>query len=286
MQPSNLSRWLGEALGEAGAISAPRLPGDDLLIVYTPGAEPPAHQLYLAYLHAGRRALLAGAAEAALHVLPYREDAPAVVVFTDGGKSALTVVAAEQAAMLGAETYIVGPELHPVYEEKLGMLGVERVTVKGRHPVMAATLAALEWAPRPLGARAARLRRELDSLPSAAEWVVERFREQIEAIAGEQPGAVYYTPAMAPAAFYLARLAGEAGGSRPCVEPLQYLDEARRGVPAVAMYTELERHALREKVMAARVRGVKFVEVAVNTDPLTAGIYGMLLSAAAYQRMP
>lgn len=286
MQSSRLSAWLGEALGEAGILSLPRLPEEDPVIVYTPGAEPPAYQLYLGYLHAGRRTVVASAVEASLHIVPYREDVPAVVVFTAGGKDSLAVMASEQASTIGVRTILVGPELHPAYEEKVGMLGCERVTVRGRHPIMAATIASLKWSPRPLGARASRLEDEIASLASAAEWVLERFRDTVEALSQEDPEAVYYSPAMAPAAFYLARLASKRMGVPPYVVPLQYLGEARRGAGVVVMLTELERFAARERLMTARVRGVRYVEVSINTDPITAGVYGMLLSAAAYQDMP
>jgi hypothetical protein len=257
-----------------------------VVIVYTPGAEPPAHQLYLAYLHAGRRAVLATAVEAALHVLPYREDVSGVVVFTSGGKDSLAVIASEQAATIGLDTFLVGPALHPAYEEKAELVGAERVVVKGKHPIMATTIAALKWSPSPLGARAARLDEEVADLASAADWVLERFKAEIEALAEAPPEAVYYTPATAPAAFYLAGLASKRTGNRPYTAPLQYLGDARRGVQTVAMLTELERFAARERLMTARIRGVKFVEISVNTDPITAGLYGMLLAAAAYQDMP
>ncbi len=286
MQSSKLSAWLGEAIGEAGSLRAPRLPGNDIVIIYTPGAEPPAHQLYLAYLHAGRRAVLASAVEASLHILPYREDVAAVIIFTPGGKDSLALIAAEQASTIGLETILVGPELHPAYEEKAELVGAERITVKGRHPIMAATIASLKWSPSPLGARAARLDEEVADLASAADWVMEKFKATVEALSEESPEAIYYSPAMAPAAFYLAKLASKKIGGRPYTASLQYLSEAKRGVPTVVMLTELERFAARERLMTARVRGVKYVEVAINTDPITAGLYGMLLSAAAYQEMP
>ena len=281
-----LSRWLGDAIASAGAAGRPRLPGSDVVVVYTPGSEPPAHLLYIAYLHAGRRAWLAGAVEASLHILPYREDVAGVVVFTPGGRDGQAVMAAEQASMLGVETLVAGPRLHPAYEEKLSTLPAERLVVQGEHPLMAASIAALLWAPRPLGARAARLGGELEALPGAAEWVWDRFSPAIEALASEPPGVVLYTPATAAAAFYAASIQAAVAGRPPILAPLAYAHQAPTTERALALYTELERSMLRERLTTAVVRGVRIIQVNINTDPITAGVYGMLVAAAAYGEMP
>ncbi len=262
-------RAYAEALSAAKTLPAPRL-ADDTIVVYGRGGLAPAHTLYISLLHAGLRAQLAPATEASVHVLPYRETGP-VVIYTRDPRDLRALNAAMAATHLGLRVSLVAPRLHEAVEEQLDVLGVERILVPGKAPpLLTMTVASVIWTPQLMGAREARVRAEIDALHEALDWVSRAFHGVLPA-AREAAGAPpLYTPTTLPGAAYH----GEAVGERPL--PLEEADSLARGDAAVAYVAGVERHDYKDVLMRARLRGVRIVEIPLDTDPVTATLYSVL----------
>ena len=255
-----------EALSAARLLPRPRLE-DDTVIAYGRGGLAAAYTLFLALSHSGARAMLLRPMEAAVHVLPYRETGP-LVIYTRDPRDLRSLNAAMAGVHLGLEVYLVAPELHPALEEQLESLGVERIRVpRQAPPLLTMVLASLHWAPKMMGAREERLRREIGELDSALDWLKTT---QAAALGVEPPRLALYTPAALPGAAYHAEALG--GDARP----LEDAAGLGPGARAVAYTVGVERHGYKDIILQARTRRVELVEVPIDTDPVTAAAYSVM----------
>lgn len=253
-----------------------QLPGvfveEGALIVYTRGSEPPAYTLYIASLHAGLKTRIASAVEASVHLLPYR-DVSSTIVFTLNPRDSRALNTAITASLLGAKTTLVTPQPHEAFEERARAHGVEIVKITSKHPLLAMSIAALRWIPKLMGFREGRVREEISSLQTALTWVYERYKEIIER--GSVYDLVAYTPATRPGAYYYCRAV-------ECTEPIPMdaLSELPQGARVLALETTAEEHAYKDVLVNARMRGVNVDIVSLNTDPVTATLYSILVALA------
>ena len=264
-----------EALSAARLLPRPRL-GDDTIVVHGRGGLAAAYTLFLALAHSGARAVLLRPLEAAVHVLPYRETGP-LVIYTRDPRDLRSLNAAMAGVHLGLEVYLVAPPLHEALEEQLESLGVERIRVPpAAPPLLTMVLASLHWAPKMMGAREERLRREIGELDTALDWLRD---SQARALAGEPPSLVLYTPAALPGAAYHAEAVG--GEARPLEEALGLGPGSR----AVAYTVGVERHGYKDIILRARTSRVELVEVPIDTDPVTATVYSVLAAMLLTRRV-
>lgn len=253
---------------------ATRLPsafvGEGALIVYARGGEPPAYTLYIATLHAGLKSRVASAVEASTHILPYR-DVDRMILFTLNPRDSRALNTVITASLLGVKTTLVSPPLHEAHEEKIRMYDVEIIKVDSKYPLLTMTIAALHWTPKLMGFREGRIRGEISSLQGALRWVYENYVDVVER--GDQYDMVAYTPSTRPGAYYYARAKGI-----PEPLPLEALNELPRDMRVLAMMTTTEEHSYRDLILSAKTQGVTLELVTMNTDPITATLYSMLLA--------
>ncbi len=268
MLSSSLDKAYLEALREAERLSLRISEGE--LIVYSRGAEPPAYILYTGALHAGLKTRIASTVEAAIHILPYR-DYGKVTVITVNKKDPRAVNTAITATILGARATLVAPPLHEAYEERARMRGVERVIVTARNPLLTTSIASLKWIPELMGLREARVRGEISSLEGALKWLTETYREKLAP--GKQYDIVAYTPSTRPGAYYYCRAVGLLEPA-----PLEALAEAPRNSKALALATTTEEQEYKDIIISAGAQGVNIDLYTINTDPVTAGLYSLLIA--------
>ena len=275
-----LEEALAEAIRAAEQLEPPRLEGEPL-IAASRGAEPPAQLYYIGLLHGGNRAILATPSEVAFHLTPYREYQATLVGFTVDPKDTRLLHAVEAALTLGLKAVVTGPPMHPAYESRLEELGAERVRVEARHPLLAMAVTALHWVPRLHGFREERYRRELGELAGSAGWAGEEWDAEIRAAREEPPAMAYYTFSTRPGAYYYCRL--HPGCREPL--PLEAILEESRGASPLVFLSTVEEQSYKDVMLAASVKGVKPVLVKINTDPITAGFYAMLVAASMLGRI-
>lgn len=269
-----LSRGFLRALAESER--AGRIPvSGGTIIISSRGSEPPGHILWMGCVHAGVRAFLSSPAEANIHLIPYSEeiDARMAVVFSASINDPRALESVVTASALGLESYFVGPRMNRAYEERLSSLGAHRITVDGAAPLLSMSFIALNSIPRLRGAREERFRAEVGDLPSAPGWIVERYGGALDS-ARRARGHVLYTPSTKPGAYYHCLMTG-------CLEPLP-LEALHRlgslGGGAVAYVNSTEEHLYKDVLLEIRRRGLEVEVFRLNTDPLTAGIYSMILA--------
>jgi hypothetical protein len=278
MELSSLKGAYLEAVSEARALRRLRIE-EGAIIAYGLGAEAPAHLLYLGMLHSGRSAALLPASTAAYHLVPYRDPDSALIVFAYSQRDPRVVHAVEAASLVGFDTYLVAPKLHDAYEEKVSALDVERVSVGGPGPLFSMSLYSLLITPSLSGFRKERLRRELDEVASAFDWVLETFSGEI----GEmrtRPENVLSTPSTLPGAFYYCKVTGCASVSL-LDAALEYPSRALKN--SVAYVTSVEERGYRDIVSRLGSVGARIIRL--NTDPLTSSLYIITMSAIAARRL-
>ncbi|MDM7276025.1 MAG: hypothetical protein P3X22_007945 [Thermoprotei archaeon] len=268
MLSSSLEKAYLEALRSSQKLSLKVSEGE--LIVYSRGAEPPAYILLMGTIHAGLKTRIASTVEAQIHILPYR-DYEKVTVFTISRKDPRAVNAAITAAILGARVTLVAPPLHEAYEERVRMRGVERVVVTSQTPLLTASIAALRWTPELMGLREARVRGEILNLEGALKWLVETYGDRLAS--KKQYDIVAYTPSTRPGAYYYCRALGML---EPI--PLEAVAEAPRNSKILALATTTEEQEYKDIIMSAGIQGVEVDIYTINTDPLTAGLYSLLIA--------
>lgn len=268
MLSSSLEKAYLEALREAQKLSLKVSEGE--LIVYSRGAEPPAYILYTGTIHAGLKTRIASTVEASIHILPYR-DYEKVTVFTVNKRDPRAVNTAITAAILGARVTLVAPPLHEAYEERARMRGVERVTITAPNPLLTTSIAALRWVPELMGLREARVRGEILNLEGALKWLIETYGDKLAP--KKQYDIVAYSPSTRPGAYYYYRATGF-----PEPAPMEALAEAPRNSKALALATTTEEQEYKDILITANAQGVKIDMYTLNTDPVTAGLYSLLIA--------
>ncbi len=270
---------LSRSLSDARSLPRLSLSGD-LLIVSSQEASAAARILYVGALSSGARAVLTGATEASVLLMPYRE-VGRVVAYAVSPRDSRVVRAVEEALMLGSETYLVAPRLHEALEARLSRHeGLMRVEVPASTPLMTMIFASAIWSPRPMGARASRIEAELQTLEEAPQWVLQTFSGQVSEVASLVSFSAFYTPAAEPGARYLCLASDRCESARPLDELSRFKGEA-----AVLMETTSEAHDYGDLEVGAAARGLRTVRVIINTDPITAGVYSAIFGALAAGRV-
>ncbi|MCE4613264.1 MAG: hypothetical protein F7C07_05465 [Desulfurococcales archaeon] len=277
MELSKIKELYVRALGEARRLEKPRLTGGHI-IVYGPGAEAPAHLLYLGVLHAGERAELVSAATAAYHLVPYREPGD-LVVFAYNSRDPRVVHAAEAASLTGFRVYLIAPKLHDAYEEKISSLSVERITVEGPAPLLSMSVFSLLIMPNLKGFRAQRVREEIESLDTAFEWVLKEYGEAAVKMP-PRPDYIVATPSTYPGASYHCRMIG-CTSVIGLESALEY--PARTLKDSIAYISSVEQRGFRDVLTKLKTIGTSIIEY--NTDPLTTSIYVIITAVIAAKKL-
>ncbi|GBF09183.1 hypothetical protein apy_09080 [Aeropyrum pernix] len=273
-QQSRLEEAVEKGLAWARRVDPPELKGE-LVVAASPTGEPAARILCVGVLHSGGVCRLAHPSEASLSLLPYREYEFTLVAFTGDPKDSRIVHLAEAASLLGARgLYVVGPPMHPGYEERLSMLGASRVEAPREAPVLSMSIASLVWTPRLLGMREGRFRGEIEALSGSTAWLRERFAGEIEEARGSSSVEAYSTPLGLPGALYL-----YLSGQSRAVHPLEMLPLHRTPPTPIVFMASVEEPSYRDVIRSSTVRGVRPVVFNINTDPITVGFYSILIAA-------
>ncbi|MEB3779190.1 MAG: hypothetical protein GSR85_03045 [Desulfurococcales archaeon] len=269
MQSSSLEDVYIHALSMAKKLPKPEL-GEDSIISFSGGAEPPAFILYRALLHSGVKAQLASASEVGVHIIPYRETGP-LILFNVGEKDSRVIHTLEAASLLGIRAYLISPPMHPAYEEKVESLGVERILIDSRYPLLVMSLSSLFWSPRMMGGREGRFRAELGELESAFSWIASKIKG-LDHKEARNVNIVFYTPSMAPGAYY------HCYTLPTCIQPaqLEYALRLGRGARGIAYINGVEEHDYKDVIITTTLKGVKLSIVKLDTDPVTSGLYAIL----------
>lgn len=280
MQSSDeLLKALSRSLSEARSLPRPDLSGD-LLIISSQDAAPAARVLYVGALSSGARAVITGATEASVLLMPYRE-VNRVVAYALSPRDSRVVRAVEEALVLGSEVYLIAPPLHEALEERLSRReGLRRIEVPTSAPLMTMIFASALWSPRPMGARSSRVEAELQALDEAPQWVLQTFSRQATEVANLTGFSAFYTPAAEPGARYLCLASDRCDCARPLDELARF-----RGGTAVLIETTSESHDYGDVEIGAAARGARIVKVVINTDPITAGVYSAIFGAIATGRV-
>ncbi|MEB3759225.1 MAG: hypothetical protein GSR81_00050 [Desulfurococcales archaeon] len=260
-----LEKSYSKALERAKAL--PRIQiGDETIIVSTTRARAAARILYMGILHSGKQVFLSSPTEAMYHLLPYRETGK-VVVFNDEPRSLRIVGLAESAGLLGAETTIITPSLHPAVKERIQQQNAELIEVPDKDPLLIMALYALLNTPSLMGSRQERFQAELDHLDSALEWMRDKITVEEPRLL-ENSETLYYTPATEPGGYYYYALTGK--------YPLP-LDALMPGkAKGLVIITGVEELTYKDIIMQYRIRGGQRRILKIDTDPITAGLYSIL----------
>ncbi|MCX8196001.1 MAG: hypothetical protein N3F67_02855 [Acidilobaceae archaeon] len=265
MQSSELRQQYSKALQAARAFKLELREGD--VIVYSRGAEPPAQIAYIAALHAGMSVYLASTAEASLHMLPYAER-PRAVVFSASPKDNRAVSAAITASLLCSEALLVAPPQPPALEERLEARGVGRLKLPHEAPLMTSSALALLSAPKLMGLREGRVRGEIEALESAYEWALGL----LQGLRRRSYDLIAYSPSTKSGAYYYSHAL-----SGPEPVPIEALPSLKEGASALALYASAEEWEYREVMLSPRRAEAEFL--AINSDPVTASFYSVLLAS-------
>ncbi|MEM1640221.1 MAG: hypothetical protein QXN05_05685 [Acidilobaceae archaeon] len=243
------------------------------LIAYTRGAEPPASVLYISSTHAGLNVSLVDIVELSLHIIPYR-DCESVIVFSSRQKDPRAVNAVIASSILGAKSTLVAPRMHEAYEERLRLHNVNRVMIDSPSPLLTMSLAALIWRPKLMGFRDERIKKELMSLDSALEWLIEGYSFVVE----RSYTTALYTPATMAGAYYYCIAVKSCNPL-----PLDALEDSPPKGRLLVMVTSLERKEYEELLKSVRNKAELDI-VEFNVDPVTASLYSVLLAFLASGR--
>lgn len=253
------------------------------LIAYGAGGLPAAHALSLATtILLEAEPILLPADEATYHILPYRTGLK-ITLFSALPRDSSAYRLLETARLVGHRVAAVMPPPPEELEERMRIHTLIhpplRATVLAE--AMLALKAAYTLAPRSRG-RQERLGREVGSLAEIHGELWDRYAETAEEIllaAEENAVTVSYTPSMMGPAYEAAQRLGEATGRRiPLAEASSLTRSLHPGERVAVFYTTVEELAVRELRAAASRRGARLIEVGLNTDPLTAQIYGLMIA--------
>ncbi|MEM1938279.1 MAG: hypothetical protein QXI24_00520 [Acidilobaceae archaeon] len=249
---------------------------DDDLIVYSRGAEPPAYISYIGALHSGYKVRIASTTEASIHILPYVEHNK-VIVFSIEHRDVRALNTVITASLLGVRSILVAPQQHEAYEERAKLRGVERVVVPSRYPLLASSVIALKSIPKLMGLRDERIRREIRELSDALKWIYERYSD----IIGESRvyDVIAYTPSTKPGAYYCKA----SNNIQPI--PLEAILDLPRGVKALVFTTTVEEQEFKDVILSSKVKGIELYTITLNTDPVTAGFYSILVAIALSKKI-
>lgn len=234
------------------------------VISFSRGGEPAASILYLASLHAGVDVRLASAVELSYHLLPYAEKGR-VIIFSPK-RDTRAISAAISASILGAQVVFVAPDQGAAVEERLKMREIERIVIGGRSPIMSSSLLAALSAPRLMGFREERVRKELSLLNEALHWL----KDILKGLEGVLFNAVLYTPVTRAGAYYYKHAAG-------CAEPAPLESLAEMSAERILLlYSSVEEMDYRD-VLSSRPPQASALRI--DADPVTASIYSVIAAA-------
>ncbi len=278
MLSSELKDKVAAAISSARSLPRPKVV-DGTLIISSLSAMPSARLLYNAVATLGMQATLAGPTEASVLLMPYR-DFNSVIVFALAPRDSRSLRAAEEAAMMGMETYFVSPRMDESIEQRLKLHdNISRITVPGEAPLLTMMAASALWAPLPSSSRGERLRGELGSLDSALEWVSGRYADAIASASRLESYDVAYTSATQPGALYLCRVSNRCAAAYIIDEVSEaYSKLSAQGI--VLLTTTAEDHDYRDVELMLSMRRANVIKIELNVDPVTAGLYAAFVAVA------
>ena len=227
------------------------------------------------------------------HYAAYHDERTALLVFAEPGAESIVARSLATARIMGATAVVIGPPLPgPAAAQAEGHVYAELVSHE--RPWLLLVLAAAKLAAglaetlQGIRLRLDRLRREYGDIASVYDSLSGMYRVEVEALSKSLGGGVeaYYSPTLEAAARHLAYLSGRLGGCTR-VAPLSGLvpslvQGSAAGSTVVLLSTGAEADLLREAEFRLRMKNKTPVKIVIDTDPLTASLYGVLLAEAAY----
>ncbi|MET1127936.1 MAG: hypothetical protein ABWW70_01275 [Thermoproteota archaeon] len=240
------------------------------------------------------------------HVVAYRDEKPSLLAFVEPGGENIVGRLGELAGIFNVDAAVVTPPIPPPLKPRLEskLIAME---YSGRRPalfyvILAAVLGA-EMVKRSgvSGRRSARLEDELSNIASTYDELVRRYKEPISAIAKKAKELAtadkmrstiefYGTPTMLPAAIifhsYTCEVAASNYGEISALFSKLAAGPLKSSMLVVLLATGVESDLIREAKFKLTATGkADFIEVIINTDPLSAPIYGTILAESFYDAL-
>ncbi len=254
---------------------------------YAPAA---AWTLYWPLMQLTRlQATLLPVEHAVYHVMAYREETKALVFFAEPGCENMAVRVSDAARHTGVELLAITPPLPPVIEERIyanELIEVEGVPIATGYIIAAALFASKML--DSLGGIKLRIKRfteELETLAEVYDDIRRRYRDVVREAARMTPAAILASPTMMPSAL-LSRLYYESTRRLLLdVEPLSSLLSLLQHAPPqggtiLVFTTGVEADMVREaSYRTGLLSSAGLKVITVDTDPLTAPLYGTMISS-------
>ena len=251
----------------------------------------PALVFYWAYqILASKPTVMLEVDAATFHLLPYGEGYK-LIHFASTGKDSSLVRIADAAKFTNSQLVVISPEIHKMLTQKLKHARIFEVPSNLELTVATSILAlksgyglAVLHSKRS-DERIKRLESEISDLAGVVEEVIRSYEDKVldayKALTSSLDLVVTYTPTMESSARYLAETAYSAFGKIIPILPISsVIDKVSGGSVIIAFTTGVEDDSVKELRYKCLTSMCKLIEFRVNTDPVTAQIYGLMLGKA------
>jgi hypothetical protein len=292
----SLGSLLGRARRAAESLEPGLFAGGRLYIAYSGRYYGPAAAWLLYWPLAqvtGTDAAIAAAEDLVYHLLAYREEKITVVAFIEPGTENMAIRLGDVTHFTGAKLVTVAPPLPPVIEDRYrgDELLVAEEALADTYILVAAALAARIIREKGgIELRAKRFRDELGGLEEVHQDLLNSYSGAIQRLGAAKIGYIASTPTMRSAA-YMFRMYYEYRDRAviPLGSPEEILSGLSHGVKPskpLLLSTGVEQDLVREVVTRLKLLGgTEAEELKIQTDPLTAPIYGSLLALELARRL-
>ena len=272
MQYNDLKRDLGKAIEVAKSLKKPSI-NDNILIISDYMSRSAGKILYISLLSSGKKATLLTPTESVEYSLPYYEHFNSVIVFSSNSKDSRSVHAAEVSRLMNLEVNFISPKMEDTLEERLEYLNVNRILVNSKTPVIVNSIASLLWIPEDLGDRYERIKREIDDLENSYDWLINKYGSSTEKMKNlNEEFVMFYTPSTEAGAIYCYNIIQNCIFILP-IELLSNKIKYRKYL----LTSSVDSSDFKDLILMLKMGYLDNEVIEFNTDPITAGLYSMLL---------
>ncbi|AFZ70383.1 hypothetical protein Calag_0628 [Caldisphaera lagunensis DSM 15908] len=271
MQYNELKNNLIKAIDVAKSMKKPEIE-DNILIISDYISRSAGKILYIGLLSSGKKATLLTPTEAVLYSLPYYENFNKTIIFSMNPKDSRSVHAAEVSRVMNLEVEFISPKLDDTLEERLKYLGVKRIFINSEWPIITSSIASLLWIPKDLGERYERIKKEMDNLEGALDWLNEKYKSNIERIKKiNEEFAIFYTPSTEAGGIYAYNILQNCAFALP-IEFLKNKIKYRK----ILLTSSVDSSDFKDLIIMFKIDYTGNELIEFNTDPITVGLYSML----------